>query len=208
MDQSGSRAAPRRRSRSPLDLRRHARGQPRRSRAIRPKVLGTALASGGDRPALSPTGTRVAVEISARRSRTVKRWSASSGCPRNTPTTASLPQLLRIHAPASRGASSPGAGPLDSRSPPARPRHRDRPEPRRRLFKALDVNSRLEASPPPGPHHRLIEASGLCGVHVCAACAPTRRRPTAARPRPCGRPLRACGRRSQRFGRGRSSPQL
>ena len=125
----GSRAARRRRPRSPLHLRRRARGQPARPRAVLPEVLGTAPATEATGVLVSTAGRRVAVEISAAPLMNGERVVGVFGLFEGRPTT--RPQRHpRISPPARSRSPSSGAGPLDEADRRRAPsEHRDGQEP-------------------------------------------------------------------------------
>ena len=146
VDQSGSRAACRRRSRSPLHLRRRARGQPPRPRAVHPEGARHLPGHGGDRHLVSTAGTRVAVEISAVPLRNGERVvgvfglleerpddSPSAPPPHLTPRQVEVLRLLE------QGRSTKQIAAELHLSPETVRNHV------RRLFRALGVNTRLEA---------------------------------------------------------------
>ena len=145
MDQSGSRAASRRRSRSPLHLRRRARGQPRARELFSRKVLGSP-ATEATGVLVSTAGTRVAVEISAvplmNGERVVGVFGLFEGRPDDRPTApppASHPRQVEVLRLLEQGRSTKQiAAELHLSTETVRNHIR-------RLFRALGVNSRLEA---------------------------------------------------------------
>ena len=146
VDQSGSRAACRRCSRSPVHLCRRTRGQPPRPRAFARKVLGTSPASDATGDFVSTGGTRVAVEISAvplkNGERVVGVFGLIEGRPDDTPTASHphlTPRQVEVLRLLSQGHSTKQiAAELHLSTETVRNHIR-------RLFRALGVHSRLEA---------------------------------------------------------------